>query len=136
MEFRVAGALGGMDQHAGKWRDETKNARIVSLITTTLDAILEAQRAPTFVHYVSLDVEGAELEVLRGWTPGRHQIGAWTIEHNFEEPKRADILQLMQSRGYRRVRSVGPDDFYVLTELPASQIPYVAVHRYVGRLIE
>ena len=36
-----------------------------------------------------------------------------TIEHNFEEPKRSAIRAFLESRGYRHVRSVEQDDFYV-----------------------
>ncbi len=130
MEFRVAGVLGGLDQEAGTWQEATKDVPTVSFTTTTLDDILTANQAPAFIHYVSLDIEGAELEALRGWTPEKYRVGAFTIEHNFEEPKRTEIKEFLEALGYRRVRSVGVDDWYVLGELPASQIEYAAIYRY------
>lgn len=136
MEFRAAGVIGGLEQTAGSWREDAKDAPVVTFTTTTLDDILDRNHAPEFVNYVSLDIEGAELEALRGWSPAKHRVGAFTIEHNFEEPKRTEIKQFLEARGYRRVRSVGVDDWYVLGELAASRIEYAAVYRHVAHLMK
>ena len=56
-------------------------AEIVELTTTTMDEILERAQAPRYLHYVSLDVEGAEYEVrVQGLDLAKYQIGAWTVE--------------------------------------------------------
>jgi hypothetical protein len=40
-------------------------------------------------------------------------VGAWTIEHNREEPKRSGIAALLAQHGYRRVNEWHQDDFFV-----------------------
>jgi hypothetical protein len=54
---------------------------------------------------MNIDVEGAEYEVLRGFSLDRYQVGAFTIEHNFEIEKRELVHKLLAANGYVRVRS-------------------------------
>jgi len=69
-----------------KARMQTYTAPIGEFTTVTLGDILERAKAPRFIHYVSLDVEGPELEVLKGFPFDKYQIGALTVEHNYIEP--------------------------------------------------
>jgi hypothetical protein len=68
---------------------------------------------PTFIHFVSLDIEGAELEALKGFPFDTYKMGALAVEHNEEEPKRREIEALMSQHGYRKVHSWYQDDFYL-----------------------
>jgi Lon protease-like protein len=43
-----------------------------------------------------------------------YKIGALTIEHNFEEPKRSRIRGWLTQQGYRLARTQFVDDWYVL----------------------
>ena len=121
--FRQSGALGGIEDTLGRWKEPTENTRTIELTTVTLGDILETAKAPRFIHFVSLDIEGGELEALRGFPFDRYQIGALAVEHNFEEPKRTDIRALMKNHGYKRVYSWFQDDFYLPVEskLPVSE---------------
>jgi hypothetical protein len=65
-----------------------------------------------------MDIEGAELEALHAFPFDRYRVGAWTIEHNREEPKRSQIVELLASHGYRRVHSWHQDDYFVRADLP------------------
>ncbi len=70
VRFRVAGFVGGIDDHMGltkEWLD-VKGAAIVEFKTVTLDDILARANAPDFIHYMSIDIEGAELEALKGFS--------------------------------------------------------------------
>jgi FkbM family methyltransferase len=113
MTFHTAGGLGGVGDTLGKWNTTAANAPTVNVTTVTLDDLLTRARAPTFIHYISLDIEGAELEALRGFPFDRYRVGAWTIEHNREEPKRSQIVALLKEHGYRRVNEWYQDDFFV-----------------------
>jgi FkbM family methyltransferase len=113
VKFRAAGDLGGIEDTLGKWKDVAQEASIVEFTTVTLGDILERAKAPSFIHYVSLDIEGAELDALRGFPFDKYQIGALDVEHNYEEPKRSEIEALMKSHGYKRVHTWHQDDFYV-----------------------
>ena len=96
-----------------KARMQTYNAPTVEFTTVTLGDILERAKAPRFIHYVSLDIEGGELHALKGFPFDKYQIGALTVEHNYLEPKRSEIKALMESHGYNRVHTSDRDDFYV-----------------------
>jgi hypothetical protein len=102
----------------GAWNEKASRAPTVSLTTVTLDDILARAGTPPFIHFMSLDIEGAELEALRAFPFDRHRVGAWVIEHNREEPKRSDIVALLAARGYRRVHEFHQDDFFVPMDLP------------------
>ena len=64
------------------------------------------------IHFVSLDIEGAELEALTAFPFETTRVGAWAIEHNLEEPKRTRIAELLRRHGYVRVHTYKQDDFY------------------------
>jgi FkbM family methyltransferase len=85
----------------------------VEQVPATLDEILAKAGAPSYIDYISLDIEGAEYDALLGLSLDRYQVGAFTIEHNFETGKREAIRRLLESKGYVRVQSWVVDDFYV-----------------------
>lgn len=113
VKFRQAGTLGGIDKHLGLYHDALKEQPLVEFTTTTIGDILERAKAPSFIHYVSLDTEGAEFEILRAFPFSKYRVGAFTIEHNGEEPKRSQIRQLLEKHGYRLERQHVVDDWYV-----------------------
>jgi FkbM family methyltransferase len=113
MAFHTAGGLGGIGDTLGEWNEQAARAPTVNVTTVTLDDILARAGAPPFFHFMSLDVEGAELEALRAFSFHRYRVGAWTIEHNREEPKRSQIVALLAQHGYRRVNEWHQDDFFV-----------------------
>ena len=79
----IVDTLGGKDKKA--------EAPIVEFTTVTLGDILERAKAPRFIHYVSMDIEGGEINALKGFPFDKYQIGALTVEHNYLEPKRSEI---------------------------------------------
>ncbi|SRR5579871_253051 len=113
VKFRASGAIGGIEDSLGRWKAMADSAAPqVEFTTTTLGDILDRAQAPRFIHYVSLDIEGAEYDALRGFPFDRYTMGILDVEHNYEEPKRANIAALLQAHGYRFVRSWLQDDFY------------------------
>ncbi len=121
VEFRVAGDLGGIGAFMDRWKDHTEEAEVVEFTTVTLDEILERAGAPEFINYMSLDIEGAELEALKGLSLYRYRFGAITIEHNFEEPKRTEIRKLLEENGYTLVRNIQQDDWFLNNQLLAER---------------
>ena len=115
VSFTRAGHLGGIRDHLSLWASDKRlaGAETVELTTTTMDEILERAQAPRYLHYVSLDVEGAEYEVLQGLDLAKYQVGALTVEHNFEERKRSRIQAYLKKRGYRLAMSMKYDDWYL-----------------------
>lgn len=116
IEFRVnvnMSGLSGMEKHLGRWKDVPGQMETRQFITTTLADILQRAEAPPFIHYISLDIEGAEEVALKGFPFDKYKVGAWTIEHNGEEPKRTNIRKLLEANGYRLYTQVVVDDFYL-----------------------
>jgi FkbM family methyltransferase len=112
VKFHTHSGLGGIADTLGKWKDEAAKSPAVELTTTTLGELLARANAPSYIHFLSLDIEGAELEALKGVPFDKYRFGAMAIEHNDEEPKRSDLLKFLQEKGYRRVHSFKQDDFY------------------------
>ncbi len=112
VKFYTHAGLGGIADTLGKWRTEAEKSPVVELVTVTLGQILERANAPSFIHFMSLDIEGAELEALKGVPFDKYRFGAFAIEHNDEEPKRTDLLKFLESKGYARVHTYKQDDFY------------------------
>ena len=112
VRFHTHEGLGGMADTLGKWKEEASKSPVVEMTTVTLGEVLERTKAPAFIHFLSLDIEGAELQALQGIPFDKYRFGAMAIEHNEEEPKRTDILNFLASKGYRRVHSYLQDDFY------------------------
>jgi len=117
VKFHTHAGLGGIADTLGKWKDEAAKSPAVELTTVTLAEILERAKAPAFIHFLSLDIEGAELDALRGVDLNAYRFGAMAIEHNEEEPKRTDIINHLRKYGYERVHTYRQDDFFA----PASR---------------
>ena len=112
MGFRAAGGLAGLDETLGRWTEQASKAPLVHFTTVTLADILARAGAPSFIEFMSLDIEGAELEALRAFPFDRVRVGAFAIEHNQEEPKRSQIVTLLARHGYQRVHTYKQDDFF------------------------
>lgn len=112
VKFHTHAGLGGIADTLGKWKEEASKSPAVELTTVTLAEILDGAKAPKFIHFLSLDIEGAELDALRGIGLDTYRFGAMAIEHNEEEPKRTDIINYLRQYGYERVHTYRQDDYY------------------------
>jgi FkbM family methyltransferase len=80
--------------------------------TITLNDLLEKYNAPSFIDYLSLDTEGTEYEILKCVDFKKYKFGLIDIEHNFIEPKRSIIRNLLISNGYKYIGENKWDDSY------------------------
>lgn len=116
LEFVVAtppeysGLLDHLDRHRDRVLASEQGRRVLE--TTTLLSILQDYGAPAFIHYLSLDTEGSEYEVLRTFDFSSYRFGLITVQHNYEESKRWGIQHLLHQHGYRLVKSVRWEDWY------------------------
>jgi FkbM family methyltransferase len=113
---------GGILDYAGWWVDAKARERTVELTTTTLADILREGQAPPFIHYLSIDIEGAEYEALRTFPFDEYRFGAITIEHNEVQDRRMAIRRLLESHGYRLERAILDQDWYVRDEVGAAGV--------------
>ena len=108
----------GIDAELGMHRERlftTTTIQKHKFTTRTLESILTECDAPRKIEYMNMDIEGAEYEALRVFPFDKWAFKMMSIEHNFEEPKRTQIRQLLESKGYRLEHSIYVDDWYVNT---------------------
>ena len=86
--------------------------------TVSLNDLLDRHNAPDRVDYISIDTEGAELDILSTFDFTRRRVNLFTIEHNFV-PERAGVQALMTANGYvRRFPEFSRfDDWYIHRDL-------------------
>jgi FkbM family methyltransferase len=82
----------------------------------TLDSILEESGLGR-IHFLSLDVEGMELDVLQGFSLPKHQPDLILIEDHFYNYKKHSYLR---RHGYKLVRRTGYNNWYVPQSAPAN----------------
>lgn len=82
--------------------------------TITFQDLFEKYGVPKLIEYISIDVEGAEYEILQNFPFDSYKVKCWTIEHNFS-PMRSHIYDLLRKHGYKRIfeDETEHDDFYV-----------------------
>jgi FkbM family methyltransferase len=99
--------------------DFNRNGRIggrtYEVETVSLNDLLTAHSCPQQIDYLSIDTEGSELEILRSFNFSNYDIGIISVEHNFREPDRRQISQILTSKGYVRLFEELSkfDDWYV-----------------------
>ena len=76
----------------------------------TLDEVLEQIPHPR-IDFLSIDVEGVELQVLRGFDILKHCPRLMVIEDNL--PNRLKVHWYVKKRGYRLVKRTGCNNWYV-----------------------
>lgn len=123
---------------------ETTDIKTIPVKVRRLDTIL-ARHEPDLneIDILAIDVEGWELNVLRGLTLKRYRPKVIILESLFEDP---EYTSYMQARGYKRWRRLEPNDVYVRQEPfwkrlkwprrveKASSIPHRNVHSLRVRL--
>jgi FkbM family methyltransferase len=100
-------------------RDYVKGERDVGLTydvqTVSLNDLLIRHGAPTAIDYMSVDTEGSEFIILNAFDFQRYQIKVLTVEHNYCDPDRQQIFDLLTSNNYIRILEPFSkfDDWYV-----------------------
>ncbi len=76
----------------------------------TLDDVLEQAGNPQ-IDFVSIDVEGDDIQVLRGFDIKRHRPRLIIIEDDYQN--RLEIYRYMKQQGYRLVKRTGCNNWYI-----------------------
>jgi FkbM family methyltransferase len=106
LPFLVAGSLSTLLPRIEE-RVTPRETRLVRV--RTLDAILaDARIGP--IDFLSIDVEGAELDVLAGFTIERHRPRLILLEDNV---RNRDKHSYMTARGYKLIRRTNLNNWYV-----------------------
>jgi len=112
--------LSGIENYArnGDWASSIRFAksRSYEVNTISLNDLLEKYNAPFEIQFLSIDTEGSELDILKGFDFSRRKIQSICVEHNYVEKSRNLIRSLLLDNGYKRVyeRLSKWDDWYIL----------------------
>lgn len=95
---------------------------------STLNAILSENLPPDAeIDFISIDVEGTELEVLQGLDLSRFRPRVLVIEANSEEAKETLQKHVVQLNGYVEARSLGPNLFYARSLEDADKLRAISI---------
>lgn len=97
-----------MEQHADLNLDPIK--RKVSVKTRRLDWCIENHFKYDTIDYISIDVEGTELDVLKSFDVNKYNTKVMVIENNFNDP---DIENYLKDFGWKKDRRIEINDFYL-----------------------
>jgi FkbM family methyltransferase len=104
LTFHIANSydlLSGIAEHIDRHKPAVDaDKTVIEVQTISLLDVLDKANAPSFIEYMSLDTEGSELEIIRNFDFGKYTFGLIDIEHNYIEPRRTEIKNLLLSKGY------------------------------------
>lgn len=115
MPLHVAGALSALDRD--RMAPGTRPERVIEVPVRTLDEVLIEARAPAEFDFLSVDVEGHELEVLSGFDLARWRPHLILLEDHVGNLKKHRFLK---SAGYRLIRRFENNGWYVPREATVS----------------
>lgn len=105
--------LSGISKHIDVLKSRVnKNKTSIQVQTISLLDILDKANAPSFIEYMSLDTEGTELEILKNFNFEKYTFGLIDVEHNYVQPRRTEIKNLLLSKGYVYKGANRWDDMY------------------------
>ena len=103
----------GITEHIDKHKATVnKSKTTIKVKTISLLDVLNDAKAPAFIEYMSLDTEGSEFEILKNFDFGKYTFGLIDVEHNYVEPRRTEIKNLLLSKGYLYKGQNQWDDMY------------------------
>jgi hypothetical protein len=98
-------------------KEKTVGKPMVSLVTKTLECVLDVANCPKFIEYLSLDTEGSEHKILSSFDFNKYCFGCITVEHNHEKEKRKNIRNKLEENGYEIYKQVKFDDWYIKSSM-------------------
>jgi len=93
-----------------RFQSEGKTIRQIKVPLRTMDSILEEVR-PKEIDFVTIDVEGGEMDVLKGFDLARFEPNVVVLENNTGNSD-YPVLRYMTQQGYRRFHTLGCNEFY------------------------
>ena len=105
--------LSGISDHIDTHKSIVdRNKKIIQVQTISLVDVLNNANAPSFIEYMSLDTEGSEFEILKNFDFEKYTFGLIDVEHNYNEPRRTQMKNLLLSKGYIYKGENKWDDMY------------------------
>jgi len=101
VRFRVSDMDSGIEEHLPDGHDDWPT---IAVQTMSLNELLEQEKAPQWIDYISLDTEGSEIEILSTFDFDRWNVANWSVEHNDyrygHDERSKELIRLFRSHGY------------------------------------
>lgn len=94
---------------------ETGKEKLVYVPCFSLNTIMRALNRDR-VDYFSLDVEGGELDVIKGIKHDKINIDSFTIEHNGHIDFKNDIVTELEGKGFSKLKEDSQDVYFLRNE--------------------
>jgi len=126
LQFADAHGLSSIEEYINS--DSNSSNRInatkqmISVDTINPTELMDRFNVPREIDYMSLDVEGAEMDVLGSMDFDKYKITLMTIEHNHVVDKKMRVRAHLANYGYDVV-SHRNDDFFFLKDFPFPNNP-------------
>ena len=98
-------------------KDTGSETRQINVPVKTFQSIVSDQDL-THIDYCSIDVEGAEISVLKGIDFNKSDISVFSIENPISLGNNQNLVRdYLENEGYKLVRSIGEDDIFAKATL-------------------
>lgn len=111
MELIMAGELStrtdlmSSDRHGAARRKAMREGKVVHVPVRRLDVLMKELRSPPHIQFLSVDTEGAEVQVLQTFPFEDLTVDVICVEHNFRPGEIQALNDLLVAKGYIRVLS-------------------------------
>lgn len=89
----------------------------VELETITMEQLYLEYDLPDYIEFLSLDTEGAELEIFQSIDFDKYSFGLIVFEHNGSGQVKKDVRELLESHGYKLFKELVVDDIFLNQKL-------------------
>lgn len=115
LPLHVDGPLSGLNRD--RMAPGAQPARVIQVPVRTLDSLLDEAEAPAPLDLLSVDVEGHEIEVFRGFDFQRWRPSLILAEDHVASLR---MHRMLWDRGYRLIRRLGNNGWYVPADASAT----------------
>jgi FkbM family methyltransferase len=100
-------------------RDGRKDGKSYIVESVSLNDLLTFHKSPQVIDYLSVDTEGSEFAILEKFDFAKFDVNIITVEHNFCDPDRKNIHDLLTAKGFVRLFEFLSkwDDWYIKRSL-------------------
>ena len=116
-QSHAVSALGDDRKPAQILKDHGFRTEPVEVVARPLDDILEEAQLTAGIDFVSIDVEGLELELLKGFSLDRWRPAVLIVEDN-SPIWETSVRDYLLAKGYARFRRTGVNDWYAHVSNP------------------
>lgn len=95
------------------YHEENNSKDSIKLKTITLKDLFKKHKTPTQINYLTLNAKGKEICILNSVDLRNYKILYLSVEHNYTEPRRTKIKNLLETYGFLYINNMNWYDNYI-----------------------